>query len=257
MSVEYVDFETAKVRDGLRMIVVSGIPSPWGEAAKGIFQTKKLPFVAVRYNPGDHDAVAWSGGHKSAPVVVYNDEAPRWDWQSILLLAERLAPAPALLPADTADRALVFGLAHEICGEMGLGWCRRNSSVRSGLAGGPGFPEPIARYLAGKYGYREEEGALYDRRVVDILTLLSARLKAQREAGSKYYVGNSLTALDIYSATFMVLFGALPEEHCPMPPPLREGFSAVDDTTKAALDPILREHRQYIYETHLELPLSL
>ena len=42
-----------------------------------------------------------------------------------MLLAERLAPAPALLPADPASRALALGLAHELCGEAGLGWSRR------------------------------------------------------------------------------------------------------------------------------------
>jgi len=41
------------------------------------------------------------------------------------MLAERIAPAPRLLPDAVADRALVFGLGREVCGELGLGWCRR------------------------------------------------------------------------------------------------------------------------------------
>jgi len=41
------------------------------------------------------------------------------------MLAERIAPAPRLLPDAVADRALVFGLGRELCGELGLGWCRR------------------------------------------------------------------------------------------------------------------------------------
>lgn len=36
MPIEYVDFEEAREHGGLRMVVVTGVPSPWGEAAKGI-----------------------------------------------------------------------------------------------------------------------------------------------------------------------------------------------------------------------------
>jgi hypothetical protein len=57
---------------------------------------------------------------------MYNNERPRAGWAEILLLSERLAPNPSLLPKDAVDRALVFGLAHEICGEQGLAWSRRS-----------------------------------------------------------------------------------------------------------------------------------
>ena len=33
MPFDYVSTEEAIARDGLRMVVVGGIPSPWGEAA--------------------------------------------------------------------------------------------------------------------------------------------------------------------------------------------------------------------------------
>jgi len=257
MGFEYVSLEEAKGRDGLRMIVVPGLPSPWGEAAKGIFHVKKLPFVAVPLHPGGPELTAWAAGHTSAPVVFHDDDAPRWDWQAILLLAERLAPEPALLPEDPGERALVFGYSHEICGEMGLGWCRRNDSVRSGLAGGPGFPKPIAEYLAKKYAYREQEAGLYAKRVTEILGMLNARLHAQNAAGSRFYVGGSLTALDIYSATFVGLLKPLPPEQVNLPAELRAGFEAMDDATRRALDPILIEHRDYVYSRFLELPVKL
>jgi glutathione S-transferase len=257
MSFEYVDFEEARNRDGLRMIVEPGIPSPWGEAAKGIFHHKGLPFVAVPMNPGNPELLAWAGGHASAPVVFYDDEAPRWDWHAILLLAERLAPDKPLLPEGASDRAMVFGYSHEICGEMGLGWCRRNDSVRTGLAGGPGFPKPIAEYLADKYAYRTEEAELYGKRVIDIITMLADKLRAQKSAGSRFYVGSSLTALDIYSATFVGLLSPLPPEHVQLPDALRAGFSAMDDATRRAFDPVLVEHRDYVYSEFLSLPLKL
>ncbi len=64
-------------------------------------------------------------------------------------------------------------------------------------------------------------------------------------------------ALDIYSATFMALIKPLPAEQCPMAEALRPAFEAMDDTTRAALDPILLAHRDAIYAQHLELPLTL
>ena len=87
--------------------------------------------------------------------------------------------------------------------------------------------------------------------------MLSARLKAQRAAGSRYYVGDALTAVDIYGATAMALFRPLPQEQCRMHPASREAFEMRDPATDAALDPILMEHRDMVYAEHLELPLSL
>jgi glutathione S-transferase len=256
MPVEYVDFEAARARTGLRMVVVPGVPSPWGEAAKGILHVKRIPYVAVRLAAADAAMAEWAG-QRSGPVAIYEDEPPRGGWAEILLLAERLAPTPALIPSDAAQRALMMGIAHEVCGEMGLAWCRRNLGVHAGLTGGVGFPEGVARYLADKYAYRPEEVALYQARVVEVLGMLSARLRDQQQARSRFYLGDALTALDIYSATFMALFAPLPPDQCPMPEIMRPGFEHLDDATRKALDPALLEHRDFVYETFLELPLSL
>ena len=70
------------------------------------------------------DIVAW-GGEASAPIVAWAKEKPINRWIDILYLAERLAPKPSLIPADATQRALMIGLSHEICGEMGIGWNRR------------------------------------------------------------------------------------------------------------------------------------
>ena len=87
--------------------------------------------------------------------------------------------------------------------------------------------------------------------------MLAARLKSQRQNGSRYYVGAGLSAADIYSATFLALFTPLPAEQCPMPEPFRAAFSSMDEGERAALDPILVAHRDSVYEEHLELPLTL
>jgi glutathione S-transferase len=256
MSFEYVSFDEAVERRGLRMIVVSGVPSPWGEAAKGLFHMKGIDWAAVRLTYDDEKLAEWST-KKNGPVAVYENEPPRSGWAEILLLAERLAPTPALLPNDPAERALVFGIAHEICGEGGLGWSRRLQLVHAGLHGQGGFVEPVAKYLARKYGYRAGDAASYAPRVVGLLGMLADRLRSQRTAGSDYYVGASCTAVDVYGATVMALFAPLPPEQCAMDPYTRAAFETLDDETRAALDPILLEHRDRMYATHLALPLSL
>jgi len=256
VTFEYVSVEEAIKRRGVRMMVVGDVPSPWGEAAKGILHIKGIEWVAVRLTYDNELLKEWAG-QRSAPVLVYENERPRSGWAEILLLAERLAPAPSLLPTNPADRALVFGLAHEICGEEGLGWSRRLQLVHAGLHNTGGFPERIAKYLGKKYGYTPEAGAAASPRVAKLLGMLIARLKAQRQAASRYYLGNSLTLIDVYSATFAAMFDPLPPEQCKMDASTRTAFAWRDAHIDAALDPILFEHRDMMYRKYLELPLSL
>jgi glutathione S-transferase len=256
MAFQYTGVEEAKKRDGLRMVVVGSVPSPWGEAAKGILHIKGIEWAAVRLVYDSEPLREWAG-QRSGPVAVYNNEQPRSGWAEILLLAERLAPMPSLLPADPAERALVFGISHEICGEAGLGWSRRLQLIHAGLQNAGGFPEQVAKYLGKKYGYRPETGVTAAPRVAALLGMLGARLKAQHEKGSRYYVGDSLTAVDVYGATFMALFDPLPHEQCQMAASIRAAFETRDAQTEAVLDPILFKHRDMMYAEYLELPLSL
>jgi len=251
MPVTFVSAEEAIARSGLRMVVVGNVPSPWGEAAKGILHIKRIDWAAVRLAYEDEALRQWAG-QRSGPVAVYENESPRAGWAEILLLAERLAPKPSLVPADAAERAAMFGLAHEICGQEGLGWARRVQLIHAGA-----FGPRAGQYLGRKYGYSPTAGGASTARVTALLRMLAARLEAQRRAGSPYYLGPSLTAVDVYSATFMALFRPLPPEHCPMDESVRGAFARRDPETDAALEPILLEHRDMMYARHLELPLSL
>ncbi|HYD07609.1 MAG TPA: glutathione S-transferase C-terminal domain-containing protein [Reyranella sp.] len=251
MPVHYVSVEEAIARDGLRMVVVGGVPSPWGEAAKGILHMKGIDWVGVRLAYDDDAQRQWAG-QRSGPIAIYDKEPPRAGWAEILLLAERLAPQPSLLPTDAAERATMFGLAHEICGQEGLGWTRRLHLIHAGA-----FGPHAGQYLARKYGYSPAAGIAAPARVAALLRMLSSRLAGQRQSGSPYYLGTAPTAVDVYSATCLALFRPLPPEHCPMDEALRSTFSAREPTIDAALDPILLEHRDMMYARHLELPLSL
>ena len=256
MGFQYVSVEEAMALGGLRMVVVGAVPSPWGEAAKGIFHIKGIEWVAVRLDHRNETLAKWAG-QRSGPVAIFDSERPRAGWAEILLLAERLAPAPSLLPVSPEERALVFGLGHEILGEQGLCWSRRLQLVHAGMQNAGGFHIRVARYLADKYGYSSELGDASRTRVVELLGMLAARLRAQREAEHRYYIADRLTAVDVYSAAALGLFKPLPPEHCAMDPNTRAAFETLDEQTQGALDPILLEHRDMMYAEHLELPLAL
>jgi glutathione S-transferase len=253
---EYLSVQDAIPRRGLRMVVVGQVPSPWGEAAKGIFHVKRLDFAAVRLVYDDATLKSWAR-ELSGPVVVFNDEAPRSGWAEILMLAERLAPTPALLPAEPEARSRALLLAEKFCGRDGLGWNRRLQLVHAGLCGAGGFSPRVAGYLGQKYGYDATRAPANEARVIELLGEFAGVLRAQRDAGHAYYLGDTFSAVDIYGAAFMALFKPLPESQCAMHPAARAGFEWLDAPTAAALDPILIEHRDFVYARHLELPLCL
>jgi glutathione S-transferase len=174
----------------------------------------------------------------------------------ILLLAERCAPAPALLPADARGRAWTLGLCHEISGRDGLGWSRRLMLLDANLArqkAGPARDQSL--HFARKFGHSAEAAARAPARVIQVLELLAGELHAQRRRGSRYLVGDSLSAADLMWAAFAAMFAPLPHEICPMSPGLRRMYTATDPRLLAALDPLLLEHRDFVYARHLELPL--
>ena len=256
MPFQYISVEDAIPRRGMRMVVVGGVPSPWGEAAKGLLHLKGVEWAAVKL-VYDSEALKNWAGQRSGPVAIYDDEPPRAGWKEILELAERLKPSPALLPADPSDRDYILKTADEILGKDSLAWTRRLQLVHAGLQSAGGFPGRVAGYLAKKYGYTPELGAAAPARVAEILRKLSGRLKAQRAAGSAYFVGKGLTALDVYVATTMAMFRPLPEAQCKMDPTTRAAFELKNPVVEAALDPILVQHRDMMYAKHLALPLSL
>src|SRR5258706_2714320 len=146
---EYVPIETAKTMKGLRLVPTAIPGPPWTEAAKAVFHVKRIPYVPVAQQPVvTNDALQEWTGHSNAPIAVYDDERTRAGWAEILFLAERLAPQPSLIPAEPEDRVRFFGLAHEICGEDGLGWNRRNLMVLESRDAGArkGVPSEIGKY---------------------------------------------------------------------------------------------------------------
>ncbi|MBW4332325.1 glutathione S-transferase C-terminal domain-containing protein [Stakelama sp. CBK3Z-3] len=251
----YHDFKDVADDDGLRVVLVRGMPSPWGQAAKTIFELKGLAYKPIPWEvfEANEEIAAW-GGTDSAPIVAWRDERPVHNWLDILLLAERLAPTPSLIPDAITQKALMIGLSHEICGVGGLAWNRRFQLTAPAFGGGPDA-EPVRR-MALKYGYHEEGVALSGQRVAKSLRALSAQLASQHARDSQFFIGDALTALDIYWTAFLVFFRPWPAARCAMPDEFRDVFTASDPLILDALDPILIEHAERIFARHFRDPME-
>ena len=255
MAIAYVTPAEAIKSKGLRVVLVRGAPSPWGLAAKAIFEIKKLDYIAAPLELGgrNEEIAAWSG-QNSAPVVAWNDEPPINRWQDIILLAERLASTPALVPADARQRALMWGFVNELAGEQGIGWNRRLQGF--GRARNSGKTNPVSEALIGKYGYDAEAVKTAPQRIAGSLAALTTQLKQQQARGVDFLVGEGLSAADIYLVTFLNLVAPLPPEQCPMPDAFRAGFTAREPEILAALDPALLAHRDRIFHAHFKNPME-
>lgn len=111
--------------------------------------------------------------------------------------------------------------------------------------------------MGGKYGFNEGDAKAAGPRIAESLKALSNQLKAQYARGVRYFVGDSLSALDVYWTAFSNLLDPLPKDQCPMPDSLRPGFAVSDPVVKAALDPLLLEHRDRIFRSHFRNPMEL
>lgn len=255
---DYTNVEAARTRDGMRLVLSAGVPGPWGEAAKGLFKVRKVDYLAVAQEVGGENAdlVDWTG-HRNAPIAVYAGERPRVGWAEILLLAERLGSGPSLLPKDASERALMMGWSHELCAESGLGWTRRLMLVDQPIRAGADHPAyAFSRFFGDIYGWSPEAGAAAEARCVAILEGLSKQLAAQHAAGRRYLVGSSLSALDVYWAAFAALIDPLPDDVCPMSPDFRAMYASSPASVKGAASVELLEHRLFVYESALGLPLD-
>ena len=255
----------ARENKGIRLVLTAGTPGPWGEAAKGILHVKGIPCVRVRQDAGlgNDELVAWTGT-RNAPQVVDENDACVSSWRGIIEWAEAHTPEPRLIPEDAGERERMFELLETLAGEGGFGWGRRLllfspivAAAAQSEKPNPAF-DPIVR-MAKEYGHSPEAVDRASKQCANALNGLADQLRSQRARGSRYFIGDSLTALDIHSATFAALVQPLPDELCPLPGYLRKTYSELDETVAAAANgaPELLEHRDYIYREYLELPVVL
>ena len=244
------------------------IPGPWRESCKGIFYVKGLPYTSVKTaNRGESDLglgmdgsqselISWTS-QSSAPVAIWQDERPRFTWNDQLNLAERLEPEPRLIPENAGDRVLMFGLINELAGEFGAGWMGRHILVKTGYRVAAENDGDISLWdtLAEKYGYSKKAAEIANERIVGVFNQLNAQLAAQKKIGSKYLIGDCLSALDVYHACFFGLFKPMEQDRCPMATDFRPFYECSENVVLESLSPSLQEHRNYIYKNYLELPI--
>ena len=252
---DYLTVEEAREAPGLRLVLTAGVPGPWGESAKAIFAHKGISFLPVfQEGGGANEALADWTGQTSAPVAVLDDQPPVSHWLDILHLAERMAPEPALVPEDPGTRSEVLGLSALIAGVDGIGWNRR-VQILDPLARLEEVPEPMAR-IAAKYACTPEALPVATRRLVAACAYLDSVLQCQEAAGSPYFVGDSVSAVDLYWASFSAMFKPLPQEVNPMPDYLRSSYASANEETMAGFTDRLEAHRDHMFTTHIALPLD-
>lgn len=251
----YQPFESIVDDPGLRIILVQGVPSPWAQAAKTVFEIKGLDYSAAAWIPfEDNEPICKWGSVNSAPIVAWRDEPPINGWLDILLLAERLGPFPALLPSDMDLRATVIGLSNAICGRDGLLWNRRLQMVRPAFAA-DSAPSPLKKFGL-KFGYTDEDADAAGGKIAACLTDLASQLRRQHKAGHAYFIGDQLSAADIYWAAAANFIAPLPDRQCPMSAGTRSTLTAADPIVVGALDPILLQHRDQIFRMYFRDPME-
>ncbi|MEM0952546.1 MAG: hypothetical protein AAGI24_00270 [Pseudomonadota bacterium] len=250
-TISYASVATARATPGLRLVVSEGVPGPWGEAIKSVLAYKKLDYLLAGQEVGGDnlELVSWTG-QASAPVLAWDDLPPCTACVDQVLLAEQLAPDPALLPRDPGLRSEALGILFEMAGRYGVGWQRRLQITQAVLASGQA--PPMMQTMAARYGYSEEAAASAPAEIASRLDWLAERLGQQKQHKSRYLVGQALTAADLYVANFIGVLSPLPHELNPMPAPMRASYSLPGPTVPGEL----LSFRDFVYAEHIETPLT-
>ena len=145
------------------------------------------------------------------------------------------------------QRAEVLGLCAVVLGEDGLVWNMR-------ILG----DSPLAR----KYGYSEAASAAAPGKIADVLKMIDRRLEAQEQRGSRYLVGDAVSAIDVYWATFSISVLPAPTEIMPVTQQNKGmlKYFASNGQIPAIADALserMAAHQQYILTSYCETPAVL
>ena len=258
-STEFITLEESEsMEKGTRVTFVPGVQAMFSEALKNLCYVKKVPVTRVLHpimgvdekTGVDRQAKLYElTSQTSLPTMFHDDERPRNVWIEQLALAERIGTkdSPKLIPDNFEHRVDMFGLCAIVLGEDGLTWNMRI------LVDTP---------LAQKYGYSEEASSSAPEKIAEVITLIDRRLEAQEKQGSRYLVGDALTAVDIYWATMSMTILPVPLEIMPKTKQ-NQGmlmyFAANSEIPEIAnaLTERIKDHQQFILTTYCETPAVL
>ncbi len=250
--------EAASMEVGTRVTFAPGVQAMFSEALKNICFVKKVsltrvlhPKMGVDKETGeDRQAKLYElTSQSSLPTMFHDKERPRNVWIEQLALAERIGAvdSPKLIPDNFEHRVEMFGLCAVVLGEDGLTWNMRI------LIDSP---------LGQKYGYSEEASSAAPGKIAEVIALIDSRLEAQEKNGSRYLVGDSLTAVDIYWATMSMTILPVPLEIMPKTKQNQDMlmFFAANSGILEIADALTKrigDHQQYILTTYCETPAVL
>ena len=258
-SIKFISLEeSASMEKGTRVTFVPGVQAMFSEALKNICYVKKVPLIRVLHpimgvdekTGEDRQAKLYElTSQTSLPTMFHDRERPRNVWIEQLDLAERIGSkdSPRLIPDKLELRADMLGLCAVVLGEDGLTWNMRI------LIDSP---------LGQKYGYSEEASSAAPKKIAEVITLIDKRLEAQEKQGSRYLVGDELTAVDIYWATMSMTVLPVPLEVMPKTKQ-NQGmlmfFAANSEIPEIAnvLTERIKDHQLYILTTYCETPAVL
>ena len=258
-SIKFISLEeSASMEKGTRVTFVPGVQAMFSEALKNICYVKKVPLIRVLHpimgvdekTGEDRQAKLYElTSQTSLPTMFHDKERPRNVWIEQLDLAERIGSkdSPRLIPDKFELRADMLGLCAVVLGEDGLTWNMRI------LIDSP---------LGQKYGYSEEASSAAPKKIAEVITLIDKRLEAQEKQGSRYLVGDELTAVDIYWATMSMTVLPVPLEVMPKTKQ-NQGmlmfFAANSEIPEIAnvLTERIKDHQLYILTTYCETPAVL
>lgn len=250
--------EAAAMTTGTRVTFIPGLPALYAEALKNVCFVKGIPLIralhpmmGVDKDTGeDRQARLYElTSQTSIPTMFHDEERPRNVWIEQLDLAERIgAPGtPGLIPDNFEHRAEMLGLCAIVLGEDGLVWNMRILS-----------DSPLAQ----KYGYSQEASAAAPGKIAEVLKLIDARLAAQEQRGSRYLVGDALTAADVYWATMSMCLVVPSPEIMPVTQQNKGmlkyfAMNGANPVIAAVLTERIGQHQRYILTTYCETPAVL
>ena len=250
--------EAAAMTEGTRITFIPGLQALYAEALKNICYAKGVPVIralhpqmGVDKDTGeDRQARLYQlTSQTGLPTMFFDEERPRNVWTEQLALAERIGSpgSPMLIPKNFAHRVEMFGLCAITLAEDGLVW---NMRILNDGA------------LSRKYGYSEAASAAAPEKIVEIIALMDAYLEQQAERGSKYLVGDAVTAADIYWATMSMCVTATEPDIMPVTRQnqgMLKYFASNSKRPEIAkvLSHRITDHQRYILTTYCETPAVL
>ena len=250
--------ESALIEKGTRVTFVPGVQAMYAEALKNICYIKNIPLTRVLHpimgvdkeTGEDRQAKLYElTSQTSLPTMFHDKERPRNVWTEQLALAERIGTkdSPKLIPDNFEQRVEMFGICAVVLGEDGLVWNMRIM-----------MDSPLAQ----KYGYSEEASAAAPGKIAEVISLIDNRLQAQEKKGSRYLIGDSVTALDVYWATMSMTILPVPVEIMPKTQQNQGMLGFFEMNSKipeiaSVLTERIAKHQQYILTAYCETPAVL